>query len=325
MTPLLEVENLSITFDTAKGALEATRDVSFTLAEGETLGIVGESGCGKSITNLAIMGLLPNTATVSAQKLIFDGHDLLHIPEKQFRKIRGGTIGMIFQDPMSALNPSFTVGYQIDETLKVHCPEMDKKARAQRALELMVQVGIPAPEERLKNYAHELSGGMSQRVMIAMAIACRPKLLIADEPTTALDVTIQAQIMKLLKDLQREYKMAMILVTHDLGVVAQNADRIQVMYAGEIVESAPAKALLTTPRHPYTEGLLNSLPGRQATGFRQPLPSIAGMVPDLRARPRGCQFNPRCYRADEQCQANHPQLEKSAHTFRCFHPVGGAQ
>lgn len=322
---LLEVENLSITFDTAKGPLAATREVSFKLKEGETLGIVGESGCGKSITNLAIMGLLPNTAKVEATKLHFDGHDLLNIKESQFRKIRGGTIGMIFQDPMSALNPSFTVGYQIDETLKVHCPEMDKKARAARALELMEQVGIPAPTERLKNYAHELSGGMSQRVMIAMAIACKPKLLIADEPTTALDVTIQAQIMKLLKDLQREYKMAMILVTHDLGVVAQNADRIQVMYAGEVVESAKSRELLDSPHHPYTDGLLSSLPGRKATAFRQPLPSIAGMVPDLRARPAGCQFNPRCDKVQDDCRAKHPVLKiDNDRMLRCIHPVGDA-
>lgn len=322
---LLEIEDLSITFDTAKGPLNATREVSFKLAEGETLGIVGESGCGKSITNLAIMGLLPDTATVTAKKLRFDGHDLLSISENQFRKIRGGTIGMIFQDPMSALNPSFTVGFQIDETLKVHCPEMDKGARNKRALELMEQVGIPAPKERLKNYAHELSGGMSQRVMIAMAIACKPKLLIADEPTTALDVTIQAQIMKLLKDLQREYKMAMILVTHDLGVVAQNADRIQVMYAGEVVESAKSKELLNSPLHPYTDGLLSSLPGKKATAFRAPLPSIAGMVPDLRARPVGCQFNPRCDKVQDDCKSKHPALTVDKdRMLRCIHPVGSA-
>lgn len=322
---LLEIEDLSITFDTAKGALQATREVSFNLKEGETLGIVGESGCGKSITNLAIMGLLPDTATVTAKKLRFDGVDLLDIAEKDFRKIRGAKIGMIFQDPMSALNPSFTVGFQIDETLKVHCPEMNKEMRRQRSLELMYQVGIPAPAERLKSYAHELSGGMSQRVMIAMAIACRPKLLIADEPTTALDVTIQAQIMKLLKDLQKEYQMAMILVTHDLGVVAQNADRIQVMYAGEVVESAKSQELLTHPRHPYTDGLLSSLPGKKATAFRQPLPSIAGMVPDLRARPKGCQFNPRCINADDLCRKELPQLKSEAERqLRCFHPVEGS-
>jgi len=320
---LLEVDNLSITFDTAKGKLAATREISFKLDQGETLGIVGESGCGKSITNLAIMGLLPDTAIVKASKLNFDGHDLLNISEKDFRKIRGGTIGMIFQDPMSALNPSFTVGFQIDETLKIHCPEMNKADRLARALELMDQVGIPAPKERLKNYAHELSGGMSQRVMIAMAIACRPKLLIADEPTTALDVTIQAQIMKLLKDLQKEYQMAMILVTHDLGVVAQNADRIQVMYAGEIVESAPTATLLNSPRHPYTNGLLNSLPGKKARAFREPLPSISGMVPDLRARPAGCQFHPRCESAKDQCLTKTPELSLATdQALRCFYPVG---
>tara|TARA_R110000868_G_scaffold204946_3_gene453146 strand:+ start:12424 stop:13398 length:975 start_codon:yes stop_codon:yes gene_type:complete len=322
---LLEVEDLSITFDTAKGPLQATRQVSFKLAQGETLGIVGESGCGKSITNLAIMGLLPDTATVSAKKLHFDGADLQSLSDREFRKIRGAKIGMIFQDPMSALNPSFTVGFQIDETLREHCPEMDKAARAARALELMNQVGIPAPAERLKNYAHELSGGMSQRVMIAMAIACKPKLLIADEPTTALDVTIQAQIMKLLKDLQKEYQMAMILVTHDLGVVAQNADRIQVMYAGEVVESAKSKELLAAPAHPYTDGLLSSLPGKKATAFRQPLPSIAGMVPDLRARPKGCQFNPRCLKVEDKCKVELPVLtHEQDRQLRCFYPVEGA-
>lgn len=297
---LLEINNLSISFKTSKGTLEAVRDISFHLNEGETLGIVGESGCGKSITNLALMGLIPDTGKVQAEKLLFNGNNLLSLSSKKWQQIRGSDIAMIFQDPMSALNPSFTVGYQIEETLKLHSPELNKIQRYEKCIELLDQVGIPAPEERIKSYAHELSGGMSQRVMIAMAIACNPKLLIADEPTTALDVTIQDQILKLLKDLQKKNNMAMILVTHDLGVVAQNADRIQVMYAGEIVETANAKEIVQDPKHPYTIGLLKSLPGKEVP-FRSKLSSIKGMVPDLHHRQNGCQFAPRCEYQKNEC------------------------
>tara|TARA_R110002072_G_scaffold534_8_gene4253 strand:- start:5588 stop:6568 length:981 start_codon:yes stop_codon:yes gene_type:complete len=319
---ILKVENLNISFETSKGILGAIRNLSFELELGETLGVVGESGCGKSITNLALMGLLPDTAIVKADKIDFEGKDLTMMNEKKWQDIRGSEIAMIFQDPMSALNPSFTVGFQIDETLKVHFPNMNKQQRYARSIELLNQVGIPAPEERIKSYAHELSGGMSQRVMIAMAIACDPKLLIADEPTTALDVTIQDQILKLLKDIQKEKNMAMILVTHDLGVVAQNSDRIQVMYAGEVIETGTAKQVIHEPQHPYTQGLIASLPGKSKTSFRQPLPSIEGMVPDLTRRPSGCQFHPRCKYSQEDCINNHPLIEKvKNHNVRCHFPL----
>ncbi len=321
---LLKVRDLSIHFQSRQGILEAVRGISFDLERGQTLGVVGESGCGKSITNLAIMGLLSDNGQVHASEVTFEGLDLLKLREKQWQKIRGKEMAMIFQDPMSALNPSFTVGYQLEETLKIHEPQLTKVDREVRCLELLKQVGIPAPESRLSSYAHELSGGMSQRVMIAMAIACKPKLLIADEPTTALDVTIQDQILRLLKELQDAYNMAMIFVTHDLGVVAKVSDNIQVMYAGEIVESAPTRELIERPQHPYTRGLLRSLPGAKETAFRAPLTSIPGIVPALNARPLGCQFHPRCDFASEKCQ-HQPILtelrdEASTHLLRCHHP-----
>jgi len=313
---LLEVKNLSITFQTKYGPVEAVRDLTFTLDHGESLGVVGESGCGKSITNLAIMGLLPKNAELKADKLTFNGVDLLSLKERDYQKLRGQQVAMIFQDPMSALNPCFSVGEQIIETISVHRQISKKDAHAE-ALALLNQVGIPAPEERLKCYPHELSGGMAQRVMIAMAISCRPQLLIADEPTTALDVTIQDQILNLLRDIQKQNKMALMLITHDLGVVAQNSDKIQVMYAGEVVESGPTASVVHTPAHPYTKGLLAGHPSHQkaaandnatkennktgATKKRKRLPSIPGMVPDLKQRPVGCQFHPRCHKAGPEC------------------------
>ncbi|ATH08479.1 ABC transporter ATP-binding protein [Halobacteriovorax marinus] len=318
---LLDIQNLNLKFHTSKGILHAIRDLSFHIKEGETLGIVGESGCGKSITNLALMGLLPDTAELTADKLEFEGKDLLSFNEKQWQGIRGSDIAMIFQDPMTALNPCFTVGYQIEETLELHRKDLSKEQRKEYVFELLDQVGIPAPRDRAKSYAHELSGGMSQRVMIAGAIACNPKLLIADEPTTALDVTIQDQILKLLKDIQEKNNMAMILVTHDLGVVAENADRIQVMYAGEVIESASSSSVIQSPKHPYTKGLLDSLPGNGSAGFRTPLSSIAGMVPDLRSRPSGCQFNPRCFKFQDDCSSNRPSLNSDSHQVSCFHPL----
>ena len=318
---LLDIKNLNLKFHTSKGILHAIRDLSFYIKQGETLGIVGESGCGKSITNLALMGLLPDTADLTADKLEFQGSDLLSLKDKQWQKIRGSDIAMIFQDPMTALNPCFTVGYQIEETLEMHRKDLTKAERKEFVFELLDQVGIPAPRERAKSYAHELSGGMSQRVMIAQAIACNPKLLIADEPTTALDVTIQDQILTLLKDIQSKNNMAMILVTHDLGVVSENADRIQVMYAGEVIESGTSEEIIHSPKHPYTKGLLDSLPGSKSTTFRAPLSSIAGMVPDLRSRPQGCQFNPRCFKVEDDCSISRPVLNTEDHQVSCFHPM----
>ncbi len=306
---LLKVENLSIGFETRRGILHVIDDLSFALETGRTLGIVGESGSGKSVTSLAVMGLLPPTARVLNGSIEFAGANLLQLSETELQKMRGRDIGMIFQDPMTSLNPSFTVGFQLQEALRIHHITAGKTlGLEEQAAELLTQVGIPDARERLRAYPHQLSGGMSQRVMIAMAIACSPKLLIADEPTTALDVTIQAQILELLKSLQRERKMSLILVTHDIGVVAQMADEIMVMYAGQAVERGPTQQVIQAPRHPYTAGLLASLPSRHGLNeFRTRLPTIGGMVPDLSARPKGCQLHPRCSYADELCRTDLPE------------------
>ena len=335
---LLDVEDMTVSFPAKRGALQAARNLSFHLAAGESLGIVGESGCGKSVTGLALMGLLPDTASLTAGRMEFDGTDLLALSERERELIRGKDVSMIFQDPMHALNPCFTLGFQIEEVFEAHVPGTSKRERRERALALLDQVGIPAPRARIDCFPHELSGGMCQRAMIAMAIACKPKLLIADEPTTALDVTIQNQIMDLLTGLQERHRMAMILISHDLGVVAQNADRIQVMYAGEIVETAATERVLHGPAHPYTRGLLDSLPGADGTGLRARLPSIPGIVPDLRERPGGCQFHPRCAHAKREprdCAAAAPALGRRGSAgggrgdaagdrlVRCHYPLGG--
>lgn len=329
--PLLEIQDLTVQFNTLRGPLKAVDRVSLSISEGETLGIVGESGCGKSITSLALMGLLPPTANVTAARLSFMSKDLMAMPESERRKMRGGDVAMIFQDPMTSLNPSFTVGYQIIETLREHARAGEDSSAAhlkERAIELLRQVGIPAPETRLDSYPHQLSGGMSQRVMIAIAIACRPKLLIADEPTTALDVTIQAQILRLLKDLQKKFGMALILITHDLGVVSQMADRIVVMYAGQVVEVGPAAQLMAAPSHPYTEGLLKCLPvSHGESGHRKPLPTIGGMVPDLTRRPSGCQLSPRCPYVQTPCRTGEPPLLEVApgRDSKCLFPLDGSR
>lgn len=318
---LLNVKNLSISFKTKHGIIQAVRNISFSLNSGDTLGIVGESGCGKSITNLAIMGLLPPMAIVEADQLEFNGKDLLTIPEKEWQKIRGAQISIIFQDPMSALNPCFTVGLQLEETLKIHT-SLTKKERLEKTYSLLEQVGIPDPKIRINAYPHELSGGMSQRIMIAMAIACQPKLLIADEPTTALDVTIQDQILELLQKLQKENNMAMILVTHDLGVVAQNSKLLQVMYAGEVVEAGNTGPIIQNPQHPYTYGLLKSLPTQHINEVKAELPSIQGIVPDLTNRPSGCQFHPRCEFMLSECSTQlPPQAKDIEHEVYCFNPI----
>lgn len=315
---LLEIRNLSVDFATSSGAFRAVDAVDVTIERGEILAIVGESGSGKSVAMLAVMGLLPWTATITADQLIFDGKDLRQLSPKQRRQLIGKDLAMIFQEPMPSLNPCFTVGFQLKEALRQHLG-LNRKERQQRAVEIFEMVGIPAPAERLSLFPHQLSGGMNQRVMIAMAIACNPKLLIADEPTTALDVTIQAQILDLLGDLQKNFGMALILITHDMGVVAETAERVQVQYAGQKVEEQPVSSLFETPRHPYTAALLAALPER-ATGRH--LLTIPGVVPGQFDRPSGCLFAPRCQFANQRCQETKPTpLGVEAAFARCHFPL----
>ncbi|MFA6238639.1 MAG: ABC transporter ATP-binding protein [Bacteriovorax sp.] len=318
---LLNIKNLNIYFKSDKNPrpIHAVRDLSFSLKHGEMLGVVGESGSGKSITNLALMGILGESAIVSASECNFSGKELLQLKEREFQKVRGGEIAMIFQDPMTALNPFLTVEFQIVETILAHL-NISKAEAKNRATELLLQVGITSPKDRLKSYPFELSGGMAQRVMIAMAISTGPKLLIADEPTTALDVTIQKQILTLIKTLQEKNNMAVILVTHDLGVVSEFSERIQVMYAGEIVETGVTADLIKHPRHPYTFGLLSSRPGAVERPAKSLLPSIAGIVPSFHQRPAGCQFHPRCIHMQEDCKKYDIPLING---FRCIHPMKG--
>jgi dipeptide transport system ATP-binding protein len=315
--PLLDIKNLTVEFKTASGAFRAVDHVSMAVDAGEVLAIVGESGSGKSVAMLAVMGLLPWTAKVTADKIDFDGRDLLNITPADRRKITGKDMAMIFQEPMSSLNPCFTVGFQLMEALQTHL-DMDKSARRKRAIELLEEVGIPGPESRLSSFPHQLSGGMSQRVMIAMALACKPKLLIADEPTTALDVTIQAQILELLVRLQKETGMALVLITHSMGVVAETAERVSVQYAGQKVEEQTVANLFATPRHPYTAALLSALPERSKS---RRLPSIPGVVPGQFDRPKGCLFAPRCSIATELCHTTQPVLNSGA---LCHYPLGKA-
>jgi oligopeptide/dipeptide ABC transporter ATP-binding protein len=298
---LLEVENLHTAFPTPHGAVMAAAGVSFSLAERETKGIVGESGSGKSITLRSLLGLVPEPGRVIEGSVRWAGRDLLSLRPAELRAIRGREISLIFQDPTSSLNPVYTIGEQIAETLRIKLGMSARVAR-QRAVELLDHVGIPAAKTRVGAYPHELSGGMRQRVMIAIAIACRPRLLLADEPTTALDVTIQDQILALLAELQDEFGMAMILVSHDLGVVAQNCDSVAVMYAGHVVEDAPAKDLFESPRHPYTAALLEALPSIRSPGTRGRLRQISGQPPDLFRLPAGCPFRPRCTQARDACE-----------------------
>ncbi len=326
-TKLLEVKNLSVDFKTSSGQIQALRDIHFSLEQGESLGIVGESGSGKSVTSLALFDLLASNAVVRSGEIFFAGKDIRKMSEQEKMKLRGADISMIFQDPMSSLNPSFTVGDQIGEVLKFHQGLKGSAVRA-RILELLNQVGIPDPQSRLNTYPHELSGGMSQRVMIAMAIACNPRILIADEPTTALDVTIQKQILSLLQKLRIEQRMALVLVSHDLGVIAQNTDRLLVMYAGEVVEQGRSSDVIQSPTHPYTEALLKCLPGlhsHQGKNFR--LPTIPGIVPNLGQRPTGCQLHPRCPYTQTDCKQKLVVLEKTrAHqAARCLHPLNTNQ
>jgi oligopeptide/dipeptide ABC transporter ATP-binding protein len=327
--PLLEVEGLGTWFFTRQGIVKAVDGVDFGVASGETLAIVGESGCGKSMTALSLMRLIPDPpGRIVSGSVKLGGKDLLKLPEEEMRKVRGNEISMIFQEPMTSLNPVMTIGKQISEALILH-RNMDKKAAFKRAIEMLDLVKIPEPQQRVREYPHQLSGGMRQRAMIAMALACNPKVLIADEPTTALDVTIQAQILELIVELQREFGAAVILITHDLGVVAETARRVIVMYAGRKVEEAEVGELFANPMHPYTRGLLNSIPrldllrGEEAADTHR-LQEIPGIVPPLFALPEGCAFAPRCPRADDKCRSARPDYEqkKPAHWAACWHPHG---
>ncbi len=319
---LLEIENLTVEFGKEDAPFRAVDGVDLTVERGDVVGIVGESGSGKSVTSLALMGLIDFPGRVKAKRLAFEGQDLLALSDKARRKIVGKDIAMIFQDPMTSLNPCYTVGFQIMEALAVH-EGGTKSSRRARAKELLEQVGIPDPASRLDAYPHQLSGGMSQRVMIAMAIACNPSLLIADEPTTALDVTIQAQIMELLRELQRRNRMGLMLITHDLAVVAESCQRIVVMYAGQVVESGAVSEVFAAPKHPYTAALLAALPERSHGQPR--LASLPGVVPGQYDRPRGCLLSPRCPHAAERCRAEQPRLRAfGGGTVRCHTPLDAA-
>ena len=320
MAKLLEVRNLRTTFQTSAGAVRAVDGVSWDVEEGETVALVGESGCGKSVSALSIMRLVAEPAgRIEGGEVIYKGRDLLQITEEQMRGVRGREIGMVFQEPMTSLNPVLTIGRQLTEGLEIHMQMNPAQARA-RAVELLGLVGIPDAARRLTQYPHHFSGGMRQRMMIAMALACNPALILADEPTTALDVTIQAQILELLNQLKAELGMAVMLITHDLGVVADTAARVAVMYAGRVVEQAPVLELFTNPRHPYTQGLLNSIPRIEKAERRPRLQAIPGMVPDLLDLPRGCKFQARCAKVFDACRGDEPQLKavgSADHIVRC--------
>ena len=303
--PLLEVKNLRVEFAGRRGTLTALDDISFEIAPGEILGVVGESGAGKSLTGAAIIGLLDPPGRVAGGEIRFDGRRIDNLPYEEMRRIRGRSIGAIFQDPLTSLDPLYTVGRQLVETIRTHLPLNAAEAR-RRAIELLQETGIPAAEERLEQYPHQFSGGMRQRVVIALALAGQPKLIVADEPTTALDVSIQAQIIALLKRLCKEHGAAVMLVTHDMGVIAETCDRVAVMYAGRIVEVGPVEAVIHTPAHPYTVGLMGSIPAMDEDRTR--LLQIDGAMPRLNAIPTGCAFNPRCPRAFEPCTRQRPDL-----------------
>ena len=321
--PILTVKDLVTTFQTEQGTARALDGVSFSLEKGKTLGLVGESGCGKSVTSLSIMRLLPKPAGNSPEgEIIYDDgtdrFDILTEPVENLLKIRGRKIAMIFQDPLTSLNPVYTVGYQLMETFQVHFPEMSSQAMFKRAVELLTDVGIPAPEQRIHEYPHQLSGGMRQRVMIAIALACEPDILIADEPTTALDVTIQAQILDLMRTLQKKTDMAILFITHDLGVVAEMCDDVCVMYAGKVAEHAPVEEIFHNPQHPYTKGLISSIP-KLDTEQKSKLFEIEGMVPDLFSMPKGCRFQNRCPYVAEKCgQPPTPTQVKAGHEVSCI-------
>ncbi len=321
---MLQVKGLKTYYYTEEGVVPAVDGLDFEVAQGETFAIVGESGCGKSVTSLSILGLIPNPpGKIIAGEILYNGEDLLKKTEKQMRAIRGNEISMIFQEPMTSLNPVFTVGRQIGESFKYH-QHLGKKEARDRAIEMLRLVGIPSPDKVVDDYPHQLSGGMRQRVMIAMALACNPRVLIADEPTTALDVTIQAQIMRLLKQLKEKMGTSIILITHDLGVVAQIAQRVMVMYCGEAVECCAAREIYKNPLHPYTSGLLASVPKLTDDDMAE-LPAIPGMVPSPSELPKGCRFAPRCGKCGPRCLQEKPELVEleDGHKVRCFLYEGG--
>ncbi len=314
---LLQVQDLHVSFPGPKGPVEVVCGLDFTLDKGTITGLVGESGCGKSVTALALIRLLDRASITG--KILLDGDDLLAYDEKRMRKIRGKKISMIFQEPLTALNPVLSIGTQVGEVFRIH-QGMNRKQARQASAEILERVGLSDPVRRLKQYPHELSGGMRQRVLIAMALACKPDLLIADEPTTALDVTVQAQILDLLMSLQSELGLTILFITHDLSVVAQTCDRVMVLYSGRLVESGPTRALLDTPAHPYTKGLLDSLPERAEPG--RPLQELPGRLPDPAQRPQGCAFAPRCSLADEACSSLPPLTSlESSRMVACHHPL----
>lgn len=315
---LLQVKDLRAYFHTEDGIVKAVDGVTFDVYSGETLGIVGESGCGKSVTSLSVMRLLDEKGEIAGGKIIFEGRDVMAIPESQMMKIRGNDMAMIFQEPMTALNPVFTVGFQIMEAILLH-QDVNKEQARTMAIDMLRKVGIPEPEKRVDEYPHELSGGMRQRAMIAMALSCNPKLLFADEPTTALDVTIQAQILELMKSLQEQYGMALVMITHDLGVIAEMAQRVVVMYAGKVVEYAEVLTLFKKPRHPYTWGLMNAIP--KLDEDKEVLYNIPGVVPDPLDFPDGCRFNTRCPLATDKCRKEEPPLVEveENHTSACWY------
>jgi oligopeptide/dipeptide ABC transporter ATP-binding protein len=316
--PLLDIRSLSVQFDTEEGIVRAVENVSLQVAPGEVLGLVGESGCGKSVTGLTLLRLIPTPpGRVVSGEILFDGKRVLDLSEKEMEKVRGNEISMVFQEPMTSLNPVFTIGDQIMEAILFH-QRLDKAAARKRAVEMLNRVRIPDPEKRIDSYPHQLSGGMRQRAMIAMALSCQPKLLIADEPTTALDVTIQAQVLQLLREIQREMGMAVILITHDLGVVSEMASRIVVMYAGRVFESGPIEEVFGQTRNPYTRGLMKSIPHLDERKSR--LDAIPGQVPDPMNLPAGCKFHPRCYLMIEDCRKEEPPLFRvnGDHFSRCI-------
>ena len=316
--PLLQITNLHTSFFTDAGEVKAVRGVSFSLEKGKTIGLVGESGCGKSVTALSILRLIPFPGRIVEGKVIYNGKDLISLSEYEMQKIRGADIAMIFQEPMTSLNPVLTIGNQISEAISLH-QNLNKKDVIDKTIETLKLVGIPSPENRIKDYPHQMSGGMRQRAMIAMALSCNPNILIADEPTTALDVTIQAQILELIQGLQKQLDMAMILITHDLGIVAETVDHVAVMYAGKIVEYTDTESIFREPMHPYTVGLLNSMPAMEGAG-KGPLSTIPGAVPVLLNLPKGCTFYDRCPKADTSCTEHEPELVevKKGHWAACY-------